>query len=255
MKKTLMVIFVAGLSFCIQAGDFSVQLISPPHRILNDELPVEFKVTVSNGTPSAIRLYKSAGRALEKQVFFGIGNQRQMDFGIQGKYFRKANVGVLRDLDSGPFDNTRLLNPGETHIWDFTGIFFSPFPDIAQRLEVDQMDIYAQVLVGTGRYSYSWAYSSTNTVCFSELSSKDGTLLFTTPPVPSLFGPISYEVREITTDGERFLFCGITRICKLTNSVTPSFSVVSTNSEILNISFGGTPPSILYDIRRGKIIP
>ena len=248
MKKTLIGMLLIGLSCHAQTGGFTAQLETTPGKILTDEYWAMFKVTLSNGTASAIRVYKTEGAALGHQVFFGLGIQNHMDYAINDKHLRKAHATSWQYISANTFSNTCWVNPGGTHTWDFSGMFNLFF--IPQYLEVNQTSVYAQVLVGPDQ----WVNSNTNTVSFSELSSDDSPILFSTP-LSTPLGPYAYNVREFTIDGERFLFCGITRICKLTNSVTPSFSVVSTNSEILNISFGGTPPSILYDIRRGKIIP
>jgi len=248
MKKTLLAIsLTAGLSCCAQASEFTVQLTTTPGKILSDEYWATFKVTLSNGTPSAIRVYESAGRALGRQVFFGLANQSHMNFAINDKHLRKASTNAWGYISANTFTNTCLLNPGATHTWDFSGMFDLFF--IPKHLEVNQTDVYAQVLVGSNQ----WAHSNTNTVSFSELGCDDGSILFTRTFSTPL-GMKSTHAREITIDGELFLFYGCERICKLTGLGPPTIVADPITPHILTISFGANAPSILYDTKKG-IIP
>jgi len=126
MKTILLIIsLIAGLSCYTHAGDFTVQLISPPHKILKDEYWAEFKVVLSNGTASAIRIYEMPGSAYNWQVFFALTNKEHMDYCLRRDDLREARPkNTWESLSTNSVNyKTRLLNPGETHTWNFADIF------------------------------------------------------------------------------------------------------------------------------------
>ena len=244
MTKTLLIMLLAaGLSCFAQAGGFTVRLDTTPGKILRDEYWATFKVTLSNGTPSAMRVYEDAGSALDRQVFFGLGNPAHMDFAINGKHLRKAHTTSWQYISVNTFSNTCWVAPGGTHTWDFSGMFNLFF--IPQHLEVNQTSVYAQVLVGANE----WARSNTNTVSFSGSGCDDGIILFT-DTFSTPLGMKSTHVREITIDGERYLFYGCCRICKIAGLVTPYISLDPTNPDILNISLGANAPLVQFNTRQ-----
>jgi len=243
------------IAFCILAGnsiagEFTAQLTCP-NKVLYDEYHAEFKVALSNGTDSAIRIFERAGGAFNRQVFFGLGNPEHMDYCLREGILREKNPNVWNALSANTTrHDTRMLAPGQTHEWNFA-VMFNPLVTgfIPDYLNIAQMGIYAQVLVGSSQ----WVYSNTNAVSVSAQGCDDGPILFTntfTTPI----GKMTTHVREITIDGERFLFYGCERICKLTGLGTPTITADPIHSNILTISLGTLAPPILYDTKKG-IIP
>jgi len=253
MKKTLLAIsLTAGVSCYAHAGDFTVQL-NCPDKLLRDEFMTEFKVALSNGTASAIRVYEKAGTALNAQVFFHLASQAHMDYCLRERYLSPMRTNSWGSLSTNTSSyKTRLLNPGETHEWGFC-VITTPFLHenfLPGYLNTTQAGVYAQVLVGPDQ----WACSNTNTVSFSTQSCNDGAVLFTVPLTTPL-GLSSYSVREITIDGERFLLGESARMCKISPTVTPSFAVDAVNPETINVTFDDNTPSLQWDIRNNKLIP
>ena len=248
MKKTLIGMLLIGLSCHAQTGGFTAQLETTPGKILTDEYWAMFKVTLSNGTPSAIRVYQTAGAALDRQVFFGLGNQEHHDFSVRGEHLRKAHTTSWQYISANTFSNTCWVNPGGTHTWDFSGMFNLFF--IPQHLEVNQTSVYAQVLVGPDQ----WMNSNTNTVSFSELGCDDGPILFTRTFSTPL-GMKSTHARAVTVDGEPFLFYGCRRLCNLTGLGTPTITADPVISNILTFDFGTNAPSFRFNTKTGEILP
>ena len=250
MKKLIITILLAGLSCSAQTGDFVVQLTCPS-KLLFDEFETQIKVAVSNGTPSAIRVFERLGSA---QVYFALQSQSHMDYCLRERHLFERRARVWESLctnDTGVFP-TRLLNPGETHEWGFR-LVDTPFLQKSFRpdyLNITQMGLYAQVLVGPDQ----WAISNTNTVSFSTQSCDDGPILFSTPYYVGRETPMC-EIRVIWIDAERFLFIGYKRMCKIPNTTTPSFAVDAINSDIINVTFDDNTPPFRWDIRKDKLAP
>ena len=250
MKKTLMAILLTGLSSSAQTGEFVARLTCPS-KLLCDEFKTQIKVAVSNGTPSAIRVFERLGSS---QVYFALQSQPHMDYCLRERHLRARRSTVWDSLsanDTGTFP-TRLLNPGETHEWGFY-VLFTPFLQKSFRpdyLNITQMELYAQVLVGPDQ----WAISNTNTVIFSTQSCENGSVLFSAPCGSWQGAPICY-VREVWIDGERFLFCEDARMCKISNTTTPSFAIDALNPDIINVTFDDNTPPFRWDIRKDKLAP
>ena len=163
MKKTLTGILFAGLSCTAHAGDFTVTLTTPPGRILADEFSPEFKVAISNGTASAIRILKKPWEAFQEQIFWGISPQEHMDYCLREKLLSAVRTNAWESIHANTLNDTLVLAPGQTHTWDLTDIFMPEADLFTSPLQTDQMNLYAQVLAGPNQ----WAYSNTNTVRFS----------------------------------------------------------------------------------------
>jgi len=234
-----------------QAGDFTAQLITGSDRILADE-SANIKVVLSNGTTSAIRVMDNSGLARDRQLFFILLPQDIMDYNVlHNRTLSLPHTNAWGAISTNLWGKTRVLAPGQVHVWDFTELL--PIHSFVEYLELDHFDIYAQVLVGTNQ----WAYSNTNTVRVSSQEVKDGILRFTGIYPRIMDGtPRHFNVYEHTTDGDRFLFCdeSLSRICKVENGVVPSFEVEA-NSHILKVTFNDNSPQIRFDLWEGKVIP
>jgi len=252
MKKVVMSCFVLGLLGNNFAGDFTVQLTCPS-KLLKDEYRAEFKVALSNGTDTAIRVFEKAGDAYNWQVFFRLASQEHMEYCLRERYLRPTNTTAWAVISTDMESNTRVLTPSQTHAWDFA-ILFSPVREgfVPDHLNITQMGIYAQVLVGPNQ----WVYSNTNAVSIAMQGIDDGigNLLFTTS-FPTIIGLSTVEVREVFIDADRFLFSGLTRVCKISNTVTPSFAVDAGASDILIVTFDDNSPTVRFNMRTGKIVP
>ena len=173
-----------------------------------------------------------------------------MDYCLNEKLLIKAHTNLWQRISTGTSTlDTRALAPGQTHVWDLTEHFMPEADLFTSPLQTDQMNLYAQVLVGPNQ----WAYSNTNTVRFSTQKSSDGILRFT----GTFFwnnGTHPLVVHEVTTDGERFLFFDGDRICKVPGQAVPSFSV-DPGTHILNVTFSDNSPPVRFDIHEGRVIP
>jgi len=251
MKEKL-VLMLVGLFCYAHAGEFSAKLTCPS-KLLRDEYRAEFKVALSNGTDSAIRVFERPSDAYNWQIFFRLESQEHMNYCLLEGYLRNTNTTAWTVISTDMENNTRALAPGQTHEWVIASIF-SPTLEgfVPDHLNITQMGIYAQVLVGPNQ----WAYSNTNAVSVSTQSIEDGigTVLFTST-FPTMIGDSLNEVRSVTIDNERFLFSGLTRVCKISNTVTPSFAVDAGASDILIVTFDDNSPTVRFNMRTGKIVP
>jgi len=252
MKKTLLGILAMGLSCHAQGGEFTVQLITPPDRILKREYSVDIRVAISNGTGSAIQIVDFPSLARDSQLFFTILPQNLMDYAVwETKGLRVPNTNSWEKItttNTWSTKHVRMLAPGQVQMWDFGELDLFPsvqslFYNLSQ---VTQFDMYAQVLIGSSQ----WVYSNTNTVRFSQQNLKDGNVIFT----GTYRGTRTFDVYEHTTDGDCFLFCTHTRVCKVPAGATPSFEVEA-GTDILKVTFSDNSPPVRFNIWEGKVIP
>jgi len=235
------------------AGDFTVKLTCPS-KLLRDEYRAEFKVAISNGTTSTIRIFEKAGNTLDSLVFFRLESQEHMEYCLLERHLPRTRTNSWGRLSTNTSSyDTRLLTPGQTHEWNFASIF-SPLREgfVPDFLNITQMGLYAQVLVGPDQ----WVCSNTNKVSISTQGIEDGigTVLFTTS-FPTMIGQCVIEVREVLIDNDRFLFSDFDRICKISATVTPSFAIDAGASDILIVTFDDNSPTVRFNMRTGKIVP
>jgi len=248
MKRTLLGI-LTGLACHAHGGDFTVQLITPPDRILEKEYTVDIRVAISNGTDSAIQIVDLPGIARGAQLFFTILPQNLMEHAVYEKRLHAPSTNWWEKITTTNTWNTkrvRTLAPGQAHEWDFGDFMFPAAQSLIDVAEITQFDMYAQVLVGTNL----WAVSNTNTVRFSRTAVPDGILRFSSTYRPNR----TVEVYEHTTDDDRFLLCVTGRICKIGDGVVPSFEVEA-GTDILKVTFSDNSPPVRFNISEGKVIP
>jgi len=250
MKKTLLnMLLTAGVGYTL-AGEVSVQLITPPDRILEKEYTVDIRVAISNGTDSVMRILDEAGYAKNTQLFFVLLPQDIMEHCVYEKRLYSPSTNrweIINTTNPWSDGHIRMLAPGQTHEWDLGDFMFPPVQYLIEPVTgITQFDMYAQVLVGSNQ----WVYSNTNTVRFSRMEVPDGILRFT-----GIYNTNqTVNVYEHTTDGDRFLLCTSGRICKIGNGVVPSFEV-ETGTTILKVTFSDNSPPVRFDIWVGKVIP
>ena len=250
MKRILSGI-LTGFACYAYGGEVTVQLITPPARILRKEYTVDIRVAISNGTDSAIQIVKGGG-AKDTQLFFTIIPQDLMDYAVwETKKLHAPNTNFWERINTTnawtEIYKTRTLAPGQTHEWDLGDFVFPSVHGMFDNLSrVTEFDMYAQVLVGTNL----WAVSNTNTVRFSRTEVPDGILRFAETYRPNR----TVEVYEHTTDGDRFLLCVTGRICKIGDGVVPSFEVEA-GTDILKVTFSDNSPPVRFNISEGKVIP
>jgi len=246
--KRILVGILTGWACHAHGGDFTVQLFTPPDRILEKEYTVDIRVAISNGTDSAIQIVEKSVR--NSQLFFTIIPQDLMDHAVYEKRLHAPNTNFWEKISTTnawtEIYKTRALAPGQTHEWDLGDFVFPPVQSLIDVAEITQFDMYAQVLVGSNQ----WAYSNTNTVRFSRTEVPDGILRFTGTYRTNR--PVN--VYEHTTDGDRFLLCTVGRICKIGDGVVPSFEVEA-GTDILKVTFSDNSPPVRFNIWEGKVIP
>ena len=250
MKKTLFGMLVMGLTCYAQGGEVTVKLITETGRVLEDEYSWDIRVAVSNGTDSAIQVVEEGGYAKGTQVFLMLLPEYLMRNCIGGDRLKSPHTNSWENITTtNPWSTKRVctLAPGQMHLWDYSELFLS-IQLLAEELPkiTDQFDVYAQVLVGTNL----WAASSTNTVRFARQKIKDGNIIFT----GTYRGIRTFDVYEHTTDGDCFLFCAYTRVCKVPAGATPSFEVEA-GTDILKVTFSDNSPPVRFNIWEGKVIP
>jgi len=255
MKKTLLGILAMGLACHAQGGEVTVKLITEEGRMLEDEYCWDIRVTVSNGTDSAIQIVEEGGSAKSTQLFLVLLPENLMRNCVGGDRLKSPHTNFWENISTtNPWSTKRVrsLAPGQAHLWDCSWLF-PPIQLFAENFPaIDQFDIYAQVLVGTNL----WAVSNTNTVRFSRQKIGDGVLRFT-GTFQGKRRVSTVNVYEHTTDGDRFLFSDNSdpaRICKISVGVTPSFEV-EPNSNILKVMFSDNSPPVRFNISEGKVIP
>jgi hypothetical protein len=241
MKTVLLSIMLTGLGYHVFGGEVTVTLTTESDRILADEYSDKTKLAISNGTDVAIRIVGKAYEAQNCQWFFATCPEHIMH--TYTHPHRNPHTRGLNFINS----SNLLLAPGQVYVWEFEDglhpwlqVFLNAYPN------VDQYDLYAQVLVGTNQ----WVHSNTNTVRISRQNWKDGIVRFT----GTYRRNQAFNVYEHTIDGDRLLFCTLARVCKIPVGATPSFEV-ETGTDILKVTFSDNSPSVRFNIWEGKVIP